>query len=183
MKSFISKHWWVLFIAVMVGVAVYLTAAGTLTAPKYQSSSFGKNHPIPDGLEYDIPKTESDSAAPNVESLQETDYLQLWNGLQGGIYKYSFYYPALPDGEVYLRCFEVTENIELSASRLKEASTALVINHKEFGPIVERQQFVIYEGDWDDYYAARIEVWFKDGSTKEETKLMEKIYQVEGWMR
>lgn len=41
----------------------------------------------------------------------------------------------------------------------------------------------IYEGDWDDYYAARIEVWFKNAETNQESKLLEKVYRVEGWMR
>ena len=34
-----------------------------------------------------------------------------------------------------------------------------------------------------DFYAARIEVWHKDAATGEETKLCEKTYRVEGWMR
>lgn len=46
-----------------------------------------------------------------------------------------------------------------------------------------RKRFTIYEGDWGDYYAARIEVWHKDAATGEETKLCEKTYRVEGWMR
>ena len=33
------------------------------------------------------------------------------------------------------------------------------------------------------YYAAKIEVWHKDAKTGRETKLMEKVYRVEGWMR
>lgn len=35
-----------------------------------------------------------------------------------------------------------------------------------------RKRFTIYEGDWGDYYAARIEVWHKDAATGEETKLV-----------
>ena len=99
------------------------------------------------------------------------------------MYQYSFYYPELPDGDVFLRCFEVTENIELSTSRLRKASTVKVIGHTEFGMIADKQSFTIYEGDWGDYYAARIEVWHKNARTEEETKLLEKIYRVEGWMR
>lgn len=146
------------------------------------SDSFGKDHPIPEGMTYEIPMPEN-APAPAVDSLSDDSYLQLWNGIQGGIYLYSFSYPALPDGEVYLRCFEATENIELSASRLKGASTVEVKGHTGFGPVVERQQFSIYEGDWEDYYAARVEVWHHDASTGKETKLLEKTYRVEGWMR
>lgn len=51
------------------------------------------------------------------------------------------------------------------------------------GPSGWQQEFTIYEGDWGDYYAARIEVWHKDAQTGMERKLMEKVYRVEGWMR
>ena len=129
-----------------------------------------------------IPMQEN-TPVPAVDSLSKDSYLQLWNGFQGGLYNYSLYYPALPDGEVFLRCFEATENIELSASRLREASTVEVKDHAGFGWVAQKQMFTIYEGDWEDYYAARIEVWHKNGSSGEETKLLEKTYRVEGWMR
>ncbi len=164
------------------GFAVCLAVAGFFASCGPSSDSFGKDHPIPEGLAFEIPLQE-DAPAPSIDSLNANSYLQLRNGVQGGVYLYSFSYPALPDGEVYLRCYEVTEGIELSASRLKEASTAEVKNHTGFGPIVEGKQFSIYEGDWDDYYAARIEVWHKDAKTGVATKLMEKTYRVEGWMR
>ena len=89
----------------------------------------------------------------------------------------------MPDGKVFLRCFEVTENIHLSAGRIRMDSSAEVKDHTEFGIVVDKQKFIISEGDWGDYYAARIEVWFKNANTGEETKLLEKIYRVEGWER
>ena len=164
------------------GFAVCLVVAGFFASCGPSSDSFGKDHPIPDGMAYEIPLQE-DATAPSADIMNVESYLQLRNGVQGGVYLYSFSYPALSDGEVYLRCYEATEGIELSASRLKEASTVEVKNHTDFGPIAEGQQFTIYEGDWDDYYAARIEVWHKDAKTGVATKLMDKTYRVEGWMR
>ena len=176
-----EKEWWravgsvigvvVCFIVFSFVSFVYLIHASS------QPNSFGKEHPIPEDLEYNIPL--------GYDSVDDCDtcHLKIWNSFQGGIYEYSFYYSALPDGKVYLRCFEVTENIELSASRLQTASSVEVKNHTGFGVIANKQEFTIYEGDWGDYYAARIEVWFKNASTKEETKLLEKIYRVEGWSR
>lgn len=163
------------------GIAVCLAALNSCACGP-ASDSFGKDHPIPQGMTYEIP-LEENAAAPAVDTQTSDSYLQLWNGIQGGVYNYSLYYPELPDGEVYLRCFEATENIELSASRLRGASTVEVKNHTGFGKVADKQQFSIYEGDWDDYYAARIEVWHKNASTNEETKLLEKVYRVEGWMR
>ena len=167
-------------------MAMFLFAGATAFAMQGcfgpSSDSFGKDHPIPQGMTYEIPMEEN-APAPAVDTLSDDSYLQLWNGIQGGIYLYSFYYPALSDGEVYLRCYEASKNLELSASRLRVASTVEVKGHTEFGLVADKQQFSIYEGDWGDYYAARIEVWHKDASTGVETKLLEKTYRVEGWMR
>lgn len=181
-KGFFARCWWVLLIICLIGVAVYLAAAGILTSAGSQSDSFGKDHPIPEGMAYETPLPEN-TPEPSIDSLSKDSYLQVWNGFQGGLYEYGLHYPALPDGEVFLRCFEATENIELSASRLRDASTVTVKDHTGFGLVVPKQPFTLYEGDWDDYYAARIEVWHKNAETGEETKLMEKIYRVEGWMR
>ena len=44
-------------------------------------------------------------------------------------------------------------------------------------------EFTIYEGNWEQYYAARIEAWFKPDSGGPERKLTERIFKIEGWMR
>ena len=182
-----KQEWWhsvgsaigciVCFIAFYIISFIYLIVSSS------QPDPFGKEHPIPEGMEYEIPLNENAPVEVIVDGFSEKECLQVWNDFQGGLYQYSFYYPELPDGDVFLRCFEVTENIELSTSRLRKASTVKVIDHTEFGMIADKQNFTIYEGDWGDYYAARIEVWYKNARTGKETKLLEKIYRVEGWMR
>lgn len=165
-------------IAGVISFLVYSYATFVILAfASSQPSSFGKEHPIPENLEYNIPL--------KYKELNNCDTCKLiiWNGFQGGIYEYSFYYPELPDGKIYLRCYEFTENIALSASKIKTESTVEVKNHNKTGLIADRQRFKISEGDWGDYYVARIEVWFKNANTREETKLTEKIYRVEGWSR
>ena len=169
--------------ACIVGVAAYFVTVSLLTSAGASSDSFGKDHPIPEGMAYEIPKEANTPFESVSDTVSRDRWLQIRNGIQGGLYEYSLYYPALPDGEVFLRCFEVTENIELSTTRLRKASTVEVKNHTRFGLVADMQTFSIYEGDWEDYYAARIEVWHKDASTGNETKLMEKVYRVEGWMR
>jgi hypothetical protein len=144
--------------------------------------NFGKKHIIPDGLEYSIP-LESSTSSVAIDSLDINTYLQIRNDFQGGIYDYDFYYSSIPAGEVFLRCFEVTKNIPLSEDRLPERSKVAIDSTKTFSQLVHNKSFTIYEGDWGDYYAARIEVWHKDAKTGKETKLMEKVYRVEGWMR
>ena len=177
-----------------------------------QPTGYAASHPIPEGLEYNIPLQEirvvdgdtvvpvlgieirgtdtmyyrkgwQKHTPPTIDKENEQTWLQIWNSFQGGIYNYSFYYPELLSGTIYLRCFEVSKNEELSARRLKEATSVDFHGHNKFGKIVDMQRFTIYEGDWGEYYAVRVEVWYHDPVKKEERMLMSKIYRMEGWMR
>ena len=173
--------------ALSVGIICLLwfpLVIGAMTGP----DGFGKKHPIPDGLDYNLPieRTESDYlrntfSSVDVDSLDVSSFLQVWG--DGGVYYYDFYYGALPAGEVFLRCYEVTENYQLSKDRLPNETTVQIEAVSSFSKLVEKNMFVISEGDWDDYYAARFEVWHRDGKTGEEKKLLEKVYRVEGYMR
>ena len=156
-----------------------------MSAPDF----FGKKHPIPEGLEYYDPLGErfslsnTENYPAEIDSLKPETYLQLWNDSQGGEYRYSFYYPSLPSGDIFLRAYEVTKNIPLHLERLEPDSTVSIDSTAVFSQLVEKKYFTIYYGDWGDFYAACFEVWHRNAVTGEETKLLEKIYRVEGWMR
>ena len=143
---------------------------------------FALEHSIPEGLPHYKPKKYEADLTEGVDSLDETTYLQVRNGSQGGIYEYSFFYPKLPEGTICLQCYEVTKNLPLSSERLRRASRYEVNGTDHFACLVDSKRFTIYEGDWGSYDAARIEVWFRDKQGNER-KLLEKIYAVEGWMR
>ena len=99
--------------------------------------------------------------------------------------RHIYYYTGLPAGKIFLKCFEATENIPLSEDRIPERSAVSVGSTEgfPFHQMVDHQCFTIYEGDYEDYYAARMEVWFRDSLSGAERKLTEKVYRVEGWMR
>ncbi len=176
------KHGKFLFIFFCVCLAAVWIAWSVLSSRFAGADAFGKQHPIPEGLAFDLPLKSAFDQEP-VDSLDDRTYLQLWEGLQGGIYEYDFYYPALPAGDICLRCFEATKEIPLSEDRLTEASKVSVDSTYFFSQLVDKKEFTIYEGEWGDYYAARIEVWFRDAQTGKERKLTEKVYRVEGWTR
>ena len=73
----------------------------------------------------------------------------------------------------------------MSEDRIPERSAVSLGSTEDFPfhQLVDHQCFTIYEGDFGDYYAARVEVWFRDSTSGAERKLMEKVYRVEGWMR
>lgn len=177
-----NKKWRQFAISFLISVIITLASMSVslfLIMFYPQNDEFGKKHPIPEGMDYSIPHDTGTQA----DSLDRDSYLQIHNDYQGGIYMYDFYYGALPAGEVYLKCYEATENIPLSTDRIREESKVTIESTYSFTQVVNRQRFIIYEGDWGDYYAARIEVWHKDAHTGKETKLCEKTYRVEGWMR
>ena len=158
----INKQWLEVLlsfiVSVVVGCILWIPLIlSAMTGP----DGFGKDHPIPEGLEYNKPLSLESNKIEVVDSLDHKTYLQIWNDSQGGLYKYDFYYGSLGPGEVFLRCFEATSNTPLSEDRLIEQSRVKISPQKQFGKVVNKQSFTIYEGDWEDYYAARIEVWFK----------------------
>lgn len=180
----INKKWWRCILSFLSSVIiVVLFWVPLVMAAMFGPDDFGSKHKIPDGLEYHLPLQSSSDENVLIDSLDAETYLQVWQGYQGGIYTYDFYYPSLPAGEIFLRCYEVTENIPLSEDRLGRRSSVHVDSTNSFSKLVNQYEFTIYEGDWEDYYAARIEVWFRDATSKKERKLCEKIYRVEGWMR
>ena len=180
----VNKKWFKCLCSFLMSVSIVCVLwipliIGAMNGP----DGFGRAHPIPEGLAYHHPlSTESDQPMV-IDSLDAETYLQVWKEYQGGLYMYDLYYGALPAGDIYLRCYEATENIPLSEESILEESFVSRGATTSFTQLVSRKKFTIYEGDWDDYYAARIEVWHKDANTQKETKLLEKVYRVDGWMR
>jgi len=203
-----KKRWWRsvgIFFAGLASAAAFcifpITLFGMLLFSVYsfefEPDGFGKLHPIPEGMECNKPlgcvRSNGDTLdcgpdfdwvrlEPTIDSLDKDTWLQIWIGSQPGIYNYDFYYPALVDGEVFLRCFEATENIELSDRYIRKDTSVPVKGHNAFGKIADGREFKIYEGDWGEYYAVRVEVWHCLAKG-DERKLLQKIYRMDGWQR
>lgn len=201
----VKKRWWQavgLFFAGLISLIPFALFAFTCISMfaaalfSMEPDNFGKQHPIPEGMEYNIPITDPDCrwnatdgymfTPVDIDCTDTASWLQIWNGQQGGIYHYVLHWPALDDGEVYLRCFEATENIKLSEDNfggsLSRRTAVQVTGHDTLGPVCGPTQFTIYEGEWGDHYAVRVEVWHKPVHGREH-KLMQKTYRMEGWMR
>lgn len=157
---------------------------------------FGKKHPIPENVEYNLPLPShySDRVDESGNSMKvdlsdyinpddSSTWLQVSKGFQGGMYNYSFYISQeFDEGEIWLECYEVTDNIRLSKERVTDR-TVQKITADDKGKYTEPREFTIYEGVWEEYYLARFEVWYIDYETRTKRKLTEKVYKVEGWMR
>lgn len=191
-RHFKMKYYWQAFsclLGSLLGLVVFFVWLFIYgMAAQSSLSYYAEHHPIPSDLEYNIPEYSFwNEPLPNRDSTVTESDTNSWLILYGGLgaYDWDFYYPALPDGILYLRLFEVTENEPLSYEQIKRRTETYVANHNAFGHIEHNQGtgFTIYEGDFEHYYAARVEVWHRDTSTQQERKLIEKIYRVDGWMR
>jgi len=105
--------------------------------------------------------------------------IRLINDSQGGIYCYEAVVDPGEPGDVYLRAYELTKGTRLSADRMKQATRESVAGDK---PQKVGKRFTIYEGDWEKYYAARIEIWFLPANGGKPRKLKEQLFRVQGWM-
>ena len=46
-----------------------------------------------------------------------------------------------------------------------------------------REAIIIDEGSWEDYYAARTELWFRPTNGGEERLIYSKIFRIDGYSR
>ncbi|MCB1098059.1 MAG: hypothetical protein KDN22_20980 [Verrucomicrobiae bacterium] len=109
---------------------------------------------------------------------------RLLTGMQPGIYGVAYSLNPGEPGSVYLKAFEITKGTPLSAERLEAKSKTRMTWSTDSSELFgAKAGFTIYEGDWGKPYAARFEVWFTPDSGKQERKLAERIFKIEGWQR
>ncbi len=110
--------------------------------------------------------------------------LEMSNSFQGGIYNARVRCNPGARGRIYLKAFEITRNHPLSGDSLKTATTEWVgWSDDPEEQFLSETHFMIYEGDWEQYYGARFEVWFKPDDGGAERKLLERNFKIDGWMR
>ena len=159
--------------------------------------NFGKRHPIPEGMEYEETIVEKGWYS-RYRTQQEWDSVITERKflLAGGwgVYRYMVYLPPMDEeGDIYLKMYEATTNLPLSEKVVKNRSnihilpsdTAIIYQMKENSSWSEnmREAIIINEGSWEDYYAARTELWFRPANGGEERLVYSKIFRIEGYSR
>ena len=162
--------------------------------------NFGKRHPIPEGMEYEETIVEEKGWYSRNRTQQEWDSIItertfLLTG-EKGVYRYMVYLPPMDEeGDIYLKMYEATTNLPLSEGIVKNRSnihilpsdTAVIYQMKGIGTSSwsedMREAIVINEGSWEDYYAARTELWFRPTNGGEERLVYSKIFRIEGYSR
>ena len=141
-----------------------------------------KSQTIPVSSDNNYPEPGNSYNKNLIDTVDSGTWLQVIKGCQPGIYNYKVWTPRLPDGDLYIKCFEDSENIPLSANRIAIDSYQKVQNHNHFGCIGE-QEFTILESQNGDYYDVRVEVWLKPSSKGRDKKICEQIYKMCGWQK
>lgn len=116
-------------------------------------------------------------------SMPDSNYFDIKDGMQPGIYLIKAGIATTEKGIVYIKAFNSETNERLSENRVTPKTTrelGWANNGQTIFPY--ESEIVIYEGDWSHKYKARFEIWFRseDGN---EIKLAEKERVINGWQR
>jgi hypothetical protein len=169
----VNRKW--LYIIPQIGITAFLFYYASIILIYSPPDYYGANKKIPENIEIYEPVSEK----PTKEQFDKYDLI-LGHSAQPGIYTYYTDYQPKENGYFYIKAFEITSNDRLSADRIKERSKIIVENLEKD----EYQgEFTIYEGSWGDKYGSRIELWFQPSNGKDEYKITERNFIVEGWMR
>ena len=169
------------FLAGLVNIYAFVTLTFMWWMTQGENDDFGQRHPIPAGMVCQEP--DESFSEDDVDSTDTSSWLRIQKNSQGGIYDYQYFSKSLPDGYIYLKCYEATENVLLSEDRMMMKTKVNVKQHDSFGPVGGYRVFTIYEGSWGDYYPVRVEVWHHGEKTGKEQMLTSKIYKMEGWQK
>lgn len=162
--------------------------------------NFGKRHPIPEGMEYEETIVEEKGWYSRNRTQQEWDSIITERKFllvgEYGVYRYMVYLPPMDEeGDIYLKMYEATTNLPLSETVVKNRSnihilpsdTAVIYQMKGISTSSwsedMREAIVINEGSWEDYYAARTELWFRPTNGGEERLVYSKIFRIDGYSR
>lgn len=150
----------------------------------YPFDFFADNLIVPQDVRFDKPVSLYQNETEKSERVFNSDFI-LYDGFQPGIYKYDLYLNQIEKGKVYLKIFEISQNQILSEDDIENRSSINVYNPtQELKKFALKDDFTVYEGNWDQFYGSRIEVWFRPNSKRcPERKLMTKNYIIQGWER
>ncbi len=129
---------------------------------------------LPENVPLNLPLED----APAFDSILENQIV-LVDGKQGGQYQYFVKFAPKNPGFLLVKAYEITSGDSLSMWRINETPTVISQNPELD---VYSGEFTIYENDWDEFFGARIELWF-DPENGSPIRVAEDNFQVEGWMR
>ena len=152
----------------------------------YPHDFFADHLKIPKNIKFEKPINSNDYLnSEQIEIIPDKETLILYDVYQPGMYQYEIFLNKIEKGNVYLKVYEITTNQILSEENIKRDSKIQVFNATdELKKFKLNDPFTIKEGNWDQFYGSKIEVWFQpENLDLKERKLFSKNYIVQGWER
>ena len=109
--------------------------------------------------------------------------VKLYNGMQGGMYLLDIWCNPGETGMLSVKAQEITKGTRLSEHRLKEHQVKVYGCSQMDVSFHSQIDFTIYEGNWEQYYGARLELWFTPDSGAPARLIWTDNYRIQGWMR
>lgn len=129
------------------------------------------------------------AAAPTAETLDallplpSPPRLLLVQGFQPGMYDLSLFLPqdARTDGHYEIRAYEYESGEELSIDNQAKLNPTEAVS-VQGTKVLTKHDFMVYTGDWGQYYGSRWQVWFVPNKGEREM-VCEQLFLMQGWMR
>ena len=170
-----------LIILSIIGILIIIFL-GLLSYDYYQESKFYNVH-IPDNLNFDKPvEYFSKKQLDSIKSIKVNKEKIIVTGYGYGGYNFYMWHKPTEKGEIYIKAFELTQNVQLSEWKLSNRTRNLISELSNEYKLYEGNT-VIDEGTFEKYYPTRFELWFKSQQTGFERKLTDKSYVIDGWDR
>jgi len=169
----------------LTSIVIIVTVILSMLVSIFDADHWADDLKIPTGIQIESPVNMDGRARPDsiLRLIKTESDLVLYNSDQPGMYKYDFWTDKIERGIIYLKAFEITQEVELSSDNVKQDSRISIDNSTDsFVRFSSTGNFKIYEGDFGKFYAARFEVWFKPNSGGQERKIFQKNFKIEGWM-
>ena len=173
-----------LFCALLVIFILFIfLVLGSFIYDEYEDSKFynisiplEKNHLKKPAIQFSKQQFDSLNSVEN-----ETEKVVLvGNGYSG--YDFFYWHKSDQKGIIFLRAYEITQEIELMKELLSERTKKKINNiDNKFQRYTAHS--VIYEGTFEKYYPVRFELWFQSDDGKVMKKLSEVEYVIDGWDR
>lgn len=154
----------------------------SLIIDEYEESKF-RVIKIPESLNFEKPidflRNGQIDSLKNIE-VNEPMIVVIGSGYNG--YNFYIWHKPTEKGEIYIKAFELTQNIRLSELHLMEGTKNNISELSKNYQLYESRA-IIGEGTFENYYPARFELWFKSENSGIEKKLTERNYVIDGWDR
>ncbi len=97
------------------------------------------------------------------------------------VYDFYMWHQPREEGELYIKAFELTNNQQISKTKLDQRTKNIVDTISETF-LLYKGRTTIDEGTFEKFYPVRFELWFNPENGNE-IKLTEKKYLIDGWDR